>query len=61
MFATNDGTDNLLRLGQCGPSLEDRCATIYLFTRTGYDDQVVPGYGFPPLAPELVLTLATRS
>ena len=56
MFATNDGTDTFSDWANVALVPTNGGPTINLFTaRTGYNDQVVPGYGFPALAPGLVL------
>ena len=60
MFATNDGTDTFSDWANVALVSTKGGPTINLFTaRTGYNDQVVPGYGFPALAPGLVLTPGT--
>jgi hypothetical protein len=60
MFATNDGTDTFSDWANVALVPTQGGQPIFLFTaRTGYNSQVVPGYGFSNLAPGLVLTPGT--
>ena len=57
MFATNDGTGTFSDWANMALVPQGGGPVLDLFTaRTGDDNQVVPGYGFPSLAPGLVLT-----
>lgn len=62
MFATNDGTSTFSDWANMALVPVGGGPVLNLFTaRTGDDNQVVPGYGFPSVASGLVLTPGSTS